>query len=59
MPAEQTDETLVDEEETLSEFAVQDTKAEIEAAEQMRAEQTEKISVDCGSRHRTCARNYD
>ena len=46
MPAEQTDETLVDEEETLSESAVQDTEAEIEAAEQMPAEQTEKISED-------------
>ena len=56
MPAEQTDETSADEEETLSESAVQDTEAEIDAAEQMPAEQTDEISVD---RHRTCARNYD
>ena len=41
--AELTDETSVDEEETLSESAVQDTEAEIEAAEQMpRAEQTDE-----------------
>ena len=46
MPAEQTDETSEDEEETLPKSAVQDTEAEIEAAEQMPAEQTDEISVE-------------
>ena len=46
MPAEQTDETSADEKETLSESAVQDTEAEIEAAEQMPAEQTDETLVD-------------
>ena len=61
MPAEQTDETSADEEETLSKSAVQDTEAEIEAAEQMPAEQTDETSADeeetlsriCGSRYRS------
>ena len=46
MPAEQTDETSEDEEETLSKSAVQDTEAEIETVEQMPAEQTNEISVE-------------
>ena len=46
MPAEQTDKTLSDEEETLSESAVQNTEAKIEAAEQMPNDQTDEISAD-------------
>ena len=46
MPAEQTDETSADKEETPSESGGQDTEAEIEAVEQMPAEQTDEISVD-------------
>ena len=46
MPAEQTDETSADEEETPSASGVQDAEAEIEAAEQMPAEQTDKTSAD-------------
>ena len=46
MPAEQTDETSADEEETLSEATTQDTEAAIGAAEQMPTEQTDEVSVD-------------
>ena len=46
MPAEQTNETSADEEETHPEAAVQDTNAEIEAAEPIPAEQTDETSVD-------------
>ena len=46
MPAEQTDELSADKEKTVPESAVQDTKAEIEAAEKMPVEQTDEISAD-------------
>ena len=42
MPAEQTDESLADEEETPSEARVQDSEAKIEAVEQISAEQTDE-----------------